>query len=137
MSKSATTIGSLREMLVQTIDDLRSDKIDCQKAITITKIMAQVNASLLAEVEIARLDLLAKLPIHQFGSMPVGAPMTDPPPMIEAAAEPPKLTPSMRVSPRARVTDHRLTGPVNLGDPAPGRSALDQKRANGELARPT
>lgn len=37
--------------------------------------------------------------------------------------------PSRAPSARGRVLDHRLTGPVNLGDPAPGRSALDQRRA--------
>lgn len=139
MSKVAvTTIGSLRDMLVRTIDDLRSDRIDCHKATAITKLVAQVNASLLAEVEIARLNLQANLPLAHLGAMPIGAPDGAPPVTIEAAPAPAPskeavaLTDafnSMRVSSRARVTDHRLTGPVDLGEPAPGRSALDQKRA--------
>ena len=31
--------------------------------------------------------------------------------------------------PGARVIDRRVTGTVDLGEPAPGRSALDQRRA--------
>ena len=52
-------------------------------------------------------------------------------PLDMPAQQPPSFParPKYSVPKHARITDHRVYGTVDLGDPAPGRSALDQKRA--------
>lgn len=47
----------------------------------------------------------------------------------DAPSEPSPSTIIMPLASSRRVIDRRALGPVNLGDPPPGRSALDQRRA--------
>ena len=75
------------------------------------------------------------------------------PPAAVAAAKPAPSTPAIPITTKAdgligrvaskpppssgprvaapRITDHRVHGAVSLGDPAPGRSALDQRKKGG------
>ena len=123
MAKQNLTMSELRATLCQAIDDVSSGKIDAQRASAIAKLAAQVNQSLLSEVEIARLHMLRKVDGHEIGSLPIGAEREAiaPPQTIEA-------TPIAKSSAPLRPIVRRDVASTILGDPTPGRSALDQRK---------
>ncbi len=156
------TVGDLRAILANAIEDVISGDMDVHKATAIVKIASQINASLLAEVEVARFTLAQTNAIPGLGTLALDAPAREAPPTIEheaqikpelvkevqAAHAPAPLTPSpaavalanaatsmhaartSRPSALApRIIDHRPEGVVDLGNPPPGRSALDQRQA--------
>lgn len=128
MPKRNTT-GSLRAVLLKTLDDVTSGRIDPQQASAVVKIAAQINMSLLTEAQIGRINVLANRPVHSLGEMPIE---TEPETVI---IDQPKVESSKTardiaavVGNGGRIIDRRPTAPVDFGDPPPGRSALDQRR---------
>jgi hypothetical protein len=126
MSKPVRTMGDLRGKLLDMIDGVMSGKIDPAAASAVVKIAAQVNNSLLAEIETNRFAIQQKRAEVALGELTL-APEADP-----AAALPPgrHVQASPLSSSMGRIIDRRPdAGTVHMGEPPPGRSALDQRRA--------
>lgn len=130
MPKRNTT-GSLRAVLLKTLDDVTSGRMDPQQASAVVKIAAQINMSLLTEAQIGRINVLANRPVHSLGEMPIETEADAPVVVIEQTKTvPPKTGRDIAavIGSGGRVIDRRPTGAVDFGDPPPGRSALDQRR---------
>ena len=61
MPAKKMTTGKLRQMLMQAIDDVATGDLTEQRACAMAKLAAQVNNSLLAEVEIMRAEIIGKV----------------------------------------------------------------------------
>jgi hypothetical protein len=132
MSARLKTTGNLRAFLLKAIEDVESGKMDAGRANSIVKIAAQVNASLLAEVEVARIAFQTGRPSSDLSNLSLGMLPEPDGKQIELQAEPRPAVAARPLSPAARVIDRRVEGSVNFGDPVPGRSALDQRaRSDG------
>lgn len=135
MPRQLKTTGDLRAALAEILDGVRDGSIDPQKANAAVKVAAQINQSFMAEVEVARLHLMNKLAHKPLGEMLIGSPASLPAPMLEGKAEPSSVPHKARLAdesmrPRVKQTNtvaESVTSDV-LGDPAPGRSALDQRK---------
>lgn len=70
--KKIATTGSLRDFLAQTLIDVKNGDIELDKASRITKIAAQINENLYAEVRVAKIRLEMGDAITDLGSLPIG-----------------------------------------------------------------
>lgn len=66
----ATTTGELRETLLECIDRVKAGKMDAGEAVAISKLAAQVNASLKIELDVRTVE--ADLARKGFGALPLG-----------------------------------------------------------------
>lgn len=111
--KALKTSGDLRRFLYETMEKVTAGTIDARTAMTAAKLAAQINESLKVEVELAiRGQALGHTP-NDPGAMPLYS---------EALPDDRALAP-----PRAPANRKDVTS-IAMGDPPPGRSALDQKR---------
>lgn len=131
------TVGDLRVMLSEMIEGVISGEIDPHKASAIVKLSSQINASLLAEIEVARFALSQTNKFAPLGSLSIETPAIEVPKtidgsdddapdtsMIDEPAKPQSRTPALA----ARVIDRRQSGVLDVpGTPPPGRSALDRR----------
>lgn len=95
----------LRDKLSDAIDAVLAGRITPADACAVAKLAAQINGSLIAEIEALRSGLFAQTVASKLGDLELG---------------------SDGLAPGARIIDRRPSAP-SLGDPAPGRSALDQR----------
>lgn len=126
MARKVRTMGDLRGVFLDMIDGVQSGRIDAGHAAVVVKIAAQVNNSLLAEIEVNRFAIQQKRPEEPLGHLVLAPLSGEPDPAAEPATfgvKPPQLAPNM-----ARIIDRRPNGEKHdFGDPPPGRSALDQR----------
>ncbi len=76
----ATSAGELREMLISSIEAVKTKRIDHQQAMSIAKLAAQVNESL--KVELHAMELAKELGLKDFrrkalGQMALGEEQTE------------------------------------------------------------
>ena len=83
------TIGDLRDVLCQSIEAVIAGTMEPATAKSVVALAAQVNNSLLAEVESARFTMAADKTYTALGKLPVGVPVGDVTPLkqIEGAGE--------------------------------------------------
>lgn len=75
--KRVKTVGDLRSVLAQAIEEVAAGEMDLNTANTIVKLAGQMNASLLAEVEAARFTLACDNTYRALGALPLDAPLDD------------------------------------------------------------
>jgi hypothetical protein len=66
----ATSAGELREMLISSIEAVKTNRIDHQQAMSIAKLAAQVNESL--KVELHAMELAKELGLKDFRPKALG-----------------------------------------------------------------
>jgi len=69
MSKKTLTMGDLRARLYQAIDDVATGDLEPQRAMAIAKLAAQMNQSLMTEVEIAKMNILRTVDAAPVGEL--------------------------------------------------------------------
>lgn len=137
MPQKLKTTGDLRGFLLRAIEEVDAGRMDSGQAASITKLAGQINASLLAEIEVARIMFADNKAASKIGSLEIASDVEGGPKTIDAtpaknpeAAAPIKITTRAQgLSELARVIDRRPSGIVNMGEPEPGRSALDKRNA--------
>lgn len=72
-NKTIRTTGELRDFLAMMIVGVKNGDLDLDKARHITKLAAQINESLYAEVKVAKVRTEAGEIMIALGSMPVGS----------------------------------------------------------------
>ncbi len=72
MSKAIATTGAIRAFLAQTLEDLRSGKMDVATAREIAKSAGQLHKSMETEVKVMRAMVEAGQTPPAFGSLEVG-----------------------------------------------------------------
>lgn len=120
LGKALKTSGDLRKFLYETMESVANGTIDVKKAMTAAKLAAQINESLKVEVELSIRGQALGHVQNDPGAMPLYSEQSE---GLEAL---PPLAPPAPVRIGARPRD--ITS-VAMGDPPPGRSALDQKRS--------
>lgn len=116
LGKALKTSGDLRKFLYETMEKVSEGTIDARQAMTAAKLAAQINESLKVEVELSiRGQALGYTPSDP-GAMPLYSERVD----DDRLLAPPS---SNKIGARPR----DITA-VAMGDPPPGRSALDQKK---------
>lgn len=73
MSATIKTTGQLREFLVNMMLGVKNGQLDLDKASRVTKLAAQINESMYAEIKTARIRSEAGEAMPKIGDMPVGA----------------------------------------------------------------
>ncbi len=71
MLENVATTGKLRAMLMATMESIISGKMDAHQAHAIVKVAAQINVSLIAEAQIAKLKFLVNKEIDEIGTLPI------------------------------------------------------------------
>ena len=71
-AKKIATTGNLREFLAQMLIDVKNGDIDLDKAGRITKIAAQINENLYAEVKVAKIRVEMGDTTPDLGALPIG-----------------------------------------------------------------
>jgi hypothetical protein len=69
-TKMANT-GNLRSMLITTLEDVLAGTMEVQQAYAVVKIAAQINASLLAEAQLAKINFMSNKQIYDIGTLPL------------------------------------------------------------------
>ena len=123
MPRKVKTTGDLRAILLKTLDEVQSGAMEPSKASAIVKIAAQINMSLLTEAQIGKMNLVASKSVFDLGALPV-ADLEIEPPVIEHA---PPAASQVVPSRLGRMVERPSPPSPSFGDPAPGRSALDQR----------
>lgn len=109
MSSMIKTTRELRAFLLEAMQDVRSGKLPREDALACVRIATAINESILAEVKVVE---AVKQHATEVGHLVL-------------AGEAPKP-----LSAQGRIIDRRPNGEThNFGDPPPGRSALDARRA--------
>lgn len=72
MSKKIETSGQIREFLIGIMVGVKEGHVGINEASRITKLAAQVNESLYAEIKIAKVHLEAGKQAAGFGDLPLG-----------------------------------------------------------------
>lgn len=123
MPPKLKTTGHLRAFLIRAIQDVNDGTLDPNRAHAITKLAAQVNASLLAEIETAQMAFKEGKNPSALGEMVICSDIEPSPKTIDAKPLPAPARPP------GHVGDWAVPKASGLGDPPPGRSALDQRMA--------
>lgn len=84
------TIGDLRAILSESIELVMAGKMDPHTASAVVKLSNQINATLLAEIEVGRATLASKNALPALGSLSISndAEPDNSPPIIEGSPEP-------------------------------------------------
>lgn len=72
MKENILQTGALRAYLAKTLSLIEFGDIDIAKAAQITKMAAQINESIYAEMKVAQVRTAAGLPPFEMGAMPLG-----------------------------------------------------------------
>ena len=70
--KRILTTGNLRDFLAQTLIDVKEGSLELDKASRITKLAAQINENLYAEVKVAKIRLQMGDASTALGALPIG-----------------------------------------------------------------
>jgi len=73
MSATIKTTGQLRDFLVNMMLGVKNGQLDLDKASRVTKLAAQINESMYAEIKTAKIRAEAGEAMPKIGDMPVGA----------------------------------------------------------------
>lgn len=71
MLGNVATTGKLRAMLMATMESVISGKMDVHQASAVVKVAAQINVSLIAEAQIAKIKFLVNKEMDEIGTLPI------------------------------------------------------------------
>lgn len=69
MDTEKVTFGDARRLIIQTIIDLREEKIPVERAMAIAANMKVLNDNIIAEIQAAKMALLTEGRAHSFGQV--------------------------------------------------------------------
>lgn len=69
MDSEKVTFGDARRLIIQTIIDLREEKIPVERAMAIAANMKVLNDNIIAEIQSAKMALLTEGRAHSFGQV--------------------------------------------------------------------
>ena len=71
------TTGQLRAFLLKAIDAVSTGDLEPNRAHAITKLAAQISASMMAEIEVARIALKDNQKVNKFGELEIASEISD------------------------------------------------------------